>query len=64
MDWDEPKAKSSRTITIGEELSNLSIADLEEKIARHKDEIARIETTLSARRTHSSAAAELFGKKG
>jgi uncharacterized small protein (DUF1192 family) len=63
MDWDEPKAKSQRQIAVGEELSSLSIADLEERIARLRDEIARIEATLAARRKHGAAAAELFGRK-
>lgn len=62
MEWDEPKAKTSKAIVIGEDLSNLSIAELDARITALKAEIERIETTAAAKRRHSAAAAELFGK--
>jgi uncharacterized small protein (DUF1192 family) len=63
MDWDEPKTKPGRTLTLGEDLSNLSILELEARIADFKAEIARAEAVMSAKKKHSAAADELFGKR-
>lgn len=62
MEWDEPKAKSSKALVVGEDLSNLSIAELDARVAALKAEIERIEAVASAKRRHSAAASELFGK--
>ena len=62
MEWDEPKAKAAKTIVVGEDLSNLSIAELDARVAALKAEIERIEATAASKRRHSAAAAELFGK--
>ncbi len=61
MDWDElrPKPKSA-AIAIGEDLSGLSIAELEGRIAALKSEIERVETELQKKRTHEAAASALF----
>ncbi len=62
MEWDEPKAKNAKTIMIGEDLSEISIADLQARVAALKAEIERTEAVAAAKRKHSAAAAELFGK--
>ena len=62
MEWDEPKAKSARAIVVGEDLSTLSIAELDARVVVLTEEIARIEAVAAAKRRHSAAAAELFGK--
>ena len=62
MDWDEPTAKSSRIITIGEDLSKLAIVELTERLGLLTAEIARIEQVVAAKKRTSAAAAALFGK--
>lgn len=62
MEWDEPKAKTTKAIVVGEDLSNLSITELDARVATLKAEIERIEAAAAAKRRHSAAAAELFGK--
>jgi uncharacterized small protein (DUF1192 family) len=62
MDWDEPKAKSSKIVTLGEDLATSSIKELEERIGKLNDEIARTEAVITAKKKHSAAADQLFGK--
>lgn len=62
MEWDEPKAKNTKAIVVGEDLSELSIADLDARVTALKAEIERIEAVAAAKRKHSAAAAQLFGK--
>ncbi len=62
MEWDEPKAPSGRTVTLGEDLSDISVRELEDRITRLRDEITRVEAVLAAKKQHSAAAAQLFGK--
>lgn len=62
MEWDEPKAKSTKAIVVGEDLSQLSIAELDARVTALKAEIERVEAVAAAKRKHSAAAAELFGK--
>jgi uncharacterized small protein (DUF1192 family) len=64
MDWDPPKAKSATTLTLGEDLSNLSIAELAERVSLLHAEIARTEAVAAHKKQHSSAAEQLFGKRG
>jgi uncharacterized small protein (DUF1192 family) len=59
MDWDE-KPKPKPTITIGEDLKTLSIAELEARMAAHVEEIRRIEAEIMAKRKHGDAAASVF----
>lgn len=61
MDWDDlaPK-KPSSTATIGENLSTLSVAELEARIADFEREIERIKVELEAKRRHEEAANALF----
>ena len=63
MDWDPPKTKSAKIITLGEDLSNLSVAELTERAAQLQAEAARTEAIAAQKKRHSSAAEELFGKK-
>ncbi len=62
MDWDPPKTKSAKIITLGEDLSNLSVTELAERAAQLQIEAARTEAIAAQKRQHSSAAEELFGK--
>ena len=42
MDWDEPKTKSPKIITLGEDLSKVSLSELAERVAALQAEIARV----------------------
>jgi uncharacterized small protein (DUF1192 family) len=62
MDWDEPKLTTVTSIVLGEDLSRHSVVELDARIAHLKIEIDRASAALAAKRKHTSAAAELFGK--
>jgi len=61
MDWDEvqPKPKST-SIAIGEDLSGLSIGELEHRIAAFAAEIERVAAELQKKKAHEAAASALF----
>jgi uncharacterized small protein (DUF1192 family) len=61
MEWDEPKAKSPKIITLGEDLSKLSVTELTERIESLRAEIARVEAAAEGKKKHTAAAAALFG---
>lgn len=61
MDWDDIlKPKVVKAVTVGEDLKTLSVAELEARIAVLKEEIARVEAEIAAKRKHEAAAAALF----
>jgi uncharacterized small protein (DUF1192 family) len=62
MDWDEPKAKTAKGFSVGEDLAKLSVVELDERIAALKAEIVRIEQTIAAKKKTTADAAALFGK--
>lgn len=63
MDWDELSPKKPRTgAAIGDNLSTLSVAELEARIAAFEQEIERIKTELEGKRRHEAAANALFKK--
>jgi uncharacterized small protein (DUF1192 family) len=60
MDWDEIKPKTATGATIGENLTTLSVAELEARIADLEQEIARVRVELDSKRRHEDAASALF----
>jgi uncharacterized small protein (DUF1192 family) len=60
MDWDDVRPQPKAAITVGEPLGNLSVRELEERIAALEREIVRIRTELQAKRAHEEAAAAIF----
>ncbi len=63
MDWDEIQPKKPKTnIAVGDNLSTLSVAELEARIAEFEREIERVNAELSAKRRHEQAASALFKK--
>jgi uncharacterized small protein (DUF1192 family) len=61
MDWDEIRPPKPTTGTvIGENLSTLSVAELEARIAELEREIVRVRAELDAKRRHEDAASALF----
>ena len=57
-DEDAPKKKLKHAV--GEDLSALSLDELGERIALLKDEIARIEAAIAAKRASAEVAASFF----
>jgi uncharacterized small protein (DUF1192 family) len=60
MDWDDLKPKPSKAVTLGEDLTTLSVGELQARIAALNGEIARVEAELAAKRAHEAAAASIF----
>jgi uncharacterized small protein (DUF1192 family) len=61
MDWDDIlKPKVVKAVTVGEDLKTLSVAELEARIGVLKEEIARVEAEIAAKRNYEAAAAALF----
>jgi len=58
---DDDKAKPAG-IVIGEDLSLLSVGELEERIAACEQEIERIKADLAAKRSGLAAAQDIFRK--
>jgi uncharacterized small protein (DUF1192 family) len=58
MDWDEPRHQP--TSPIKEDLSTLSIGELEARVVALEAEIVRIKDALAAKRAHEKAASALF----
>ncbi|MCW5713619.1 MAG: DUF1192 domain-containing protein [Bauldia sp.] len=57
---EEPPRKKPAAHTVGDDLSRLSEDELEQRIAILRDEIARIEAVLAAKKASRSAAASFF----
>jgi uncharacterized small protein (DUF1192 family) len=60
MDWDEARPKASKAITVGEDLTTLSVAELSERIVALTAEIERVKAELQTKKAHEAAAAALF----
>jgi uncharacterized small protein (DUF1192 family) len=60
MDWDELRPKPAKDVTLGEPLENLSVGELEARIAALKNEIERVKENLQAKKAHEAAAAAVF----
>jgi uncharacterized small protein (DUF1192 family) len=60
MDWDDLKPTPPKVATVGEDLKNFSVGDLEARIVSLKAEIERVERELVAKKTYEAAAADLF----
>jgi uncharacterized small protein (DUF1192 family) len=60
MDWDEAQAKAKTEVTVGENLSRMSIAELEARVAALEAEIARTRKEIAAKKAHSASASAIF----
>jgi uncharacterized small protein (DUF1192 family) len=60
MEWDLPKPKP--TVTVGDDLSKLSMSELTERVEALQAEIARTEAVAADKRRLTAAADALFGK--
>ena len=57
MDWDDLKPKPKKGVTLGEDLTTLSVAELEARIGELQQEIERVKVELGAKKAHEAAAA-------
>ncbi len=62
MDWDDVRATPASGAAIGENLDNLSVAELEARIASFEKEIIRVASEVAKKKAHEAAAAKLFGR--
>jgi uncharacterized small protein (DUF1192 family) len=62
MDTDDlaPPPKKSKSYELGQDLSKLSVAELQALIDDLKAEVARVEQTLAAKQSSKSAAESVF----
>ncbi|NJO23594.1 MAG: DUF1192 domain-containing protein [Sphingomonadales bacterium] len=60
MDWDDLKPTPPKVATVGEDLKNFSVGDLEARIVSLKAEIERVERELVTKKAYEAAAADLF----
>ncbi len=60
MDWDELKPRPKPTITVGEDLTPLSVAELEARIQALDAEIGRTRAEMTGKRAQKSAADSIF----
>lgn len=60
MDWDEIRPKATKGIVLGEDLTSLSVAELDARIAALNAEVVRVEAERAAKKSHEAAAAALF----
>lgn len=59
MDWDDVSAKKP-VITVGENLTALSLAELDQRIASLSAEIERVRAEIAKKKAHEAAAAAIF----
>lgn len=60
MDWDDIKPKPAKALLVGEDLSTISVAELEARIAALEIEIQRVKAEIATKKARASAAADLF----
>ncbi|MEO0619971.1 MAG: DUF1192 domain-containing protein [Pseudomonadota bacterium] len=62
MDLDDifPDTKSAGGPSLGEDISALSLVELDERITALREEISRVEAEIASRKAHMSAAEEAF----
>jgi uncharacterized small protein (DUF1192 family) len=58
--WDDDLPKPKPQVIVGADLSNLSVADLEERIAALRSEIERVEAEMRTKKARAAAADALF----
>lgn len=63
MDWEEAKPAPKAAISIGEDLSKWSVAELDARVAALEAEIARTQAEIGSKKAHNAAAVALFKKE-
>lgn len=60
MDWDEPKAKSDKTIELGQDLATLSVDELQRLVSLLESEIVRLRAEMEIKKARVAAADQFF----
>ena len=60
MDWDDITHKKKLEIVVGDDLSNISVAELHERVDALTDEITRIRAEIQAKKSTKNAADDIF----
>jgi len=60
MDWDDLEPKKKTEIAVGDDLSNLSIKELQDRITALQDETKRIEAEIKAKQSSQTTAHDVF----
>ena len=60
MDWDDVRPKTASIVTLGENLTALSVADLKERIIACEAEVTRVQAEITKRAAHEKAANQFF----
>lgn len=60
MDADEPRQNADRGLGIGEDLSDVSVSDLRDRVSALEREMARVVAEIEKKSAHEVAAAALF----
>ena len=60
MDWDEPKASHARSIDIGQDLSALSVAELQGLTSALETELVRLRAEIETKKARVAAADQFF----
>jgi len=60
MDWDDLEPKKNVGITIGDDLSNLSLKELHDRIEALSDEIERMKGEIDKKKSTQNAANDVF----
>ncbi|MCB1548209.1 MAG: DUF1192 domain-containing protein [Hyphomicrobiaceae bacterium] len=64
MDWDELAPKPKKAAVLGEDLTGLSVGELEERLASLEAEMVRVRREIDAKRAIGAAAAAVFKSGG
>ena len=60
MDWDEPKAIPARSIDLGQDLSALSVSELQQLISALEIELVRLRAEIETKKARAAAADDFF----
>ena len=60
MDWDDITPKKNLQIIVGDDLSNISVVELHERVEALKGEVERIRAEIQARQSTKNAAEDIF----
>ena len=60
MEEDDPPPKAKEVVRIGDDLSRLSVDELEERLELLKQELYRVREEIATKQSHKSAAEAVF----
>ncbi len=60
MDWDDLKPKPAKVVALGDDLTTLSVTELEARIGALESEILRVKAEMGVKKARQAAASDLF----